>query len=498
MACRTAVATVTSHEEPIDVGSSSGREIERRDDIRQRRRHSSYHAEPWIADFDNVQLLVEQFLGQLERRLDFLETYGQLRIDNGLERAYNTLHAVRESCSHVSDEVIGAGRRKAKVMVETLEEGYKDALAKKETMEQKVHEGVRLMDSFLSDVEARAYAVRDSRLAAANELIDYGWQQVDSGIERAKEVVDDGMDKARRAREALKMKVETAVQRAKQHGLITYEDLPYPWRVNPHVVRGYRFSETKLDCLKSAFSVFSNETVNIWTHGIGLIIVLSIAFYFYPTSLTFSLSSNADVLIAILFFGAACKCLVCSTLWHTMNSISNQPLMERFACVDYTGISLLVASSIMTTEYTAFYCEPVSRWTYMLLTFLLGIGGTILPWHPTFNRADMAWARVGFYVTLAATGFFPVFQLSYQRGYDWMIYFYAPVMKSIGVYLGGAILYAGKVPERWRPGMFDYCGGSHNIWHLAVLGGILFHYSAMHEFFSKAFLRKGSEACSIY
>ena len=495
-ACRAAVS-ITSYEEPARVGSCSAWDSERRVNLRQRRRHSSYHTEPWIADYDNIQLLVEQFLAGLERRLDFLETYGQLKIDNGLERAYSTLHAVRESCSHVSDEVLGAGRRKAKVMIDTFEDRYKDALVRKETMEQKVQEGVRMMEELLSDFEARAYALRDARLAAANELIDSGWRRVDSGIERAKGVVDEQMDKARRAKETLRVKIETAITRAKEHGLITYDDLPQPWRINPHVVRGYRFSETKLDCFKSVFGM-SNETVNIWSHLIGLVIVLAIAFYFYPSSMTFSLSSNADVLIAILFFGAAVKCLVCSALWHTMNSISNLPLMERFACVDYTGISLLVATSIMTTEYTAFYCEPVSRWVYMLLTFVLGVGGTILPWHPTFNRADMAWARVGFYVTLAATGFFPVFQLTYERGWNWMIYFYAPVLKSIGVYLGGAVLYAGKIPERWWPGMFDYFGGSHNIWHLAVLGGILFHYSAMHDFFREAFVRKGTLGCSAY
>ena len=163
--------------------------------------------------------------------------------------------------------------------------------------------------------------------------------------------------------------------------------------------------------------------------------------------------------------------------------------MERFACVDYTGISLLVATSIITTEYTAFYCEPVSRWTYMLLTALLGLGGTILPWHPTFNRADMAWLRVAFYCGLAGTGALPVGQLLATRGSAWVTEFYAPLFKSGAVYLSGAMLYAGKVPERFMPGFFDYLGGSHNIWHVAVLGGILFHYVAMQEFFRVAFAR---------
>ena len=61
----------------------------------------------------------------------------------------------------------------------------------------------------------------------------------------------------------------------------------------------------------------------------------------------------------------------------------------------------------------------------------------------------------------------------------------------------GAFVYASKVPERWCPGMFDYFGGSHNLWHIAVLGGILFHYTAMQEFFSQAF-RRAEGGCPAY
>lgn len=317
---------------------------------------------------------------------------------------------------------------------------------------------------------------------------------MDEGFEKAKGVVDEGIERARRAKESLKENIEVAIARAREHGLIKYEDLPHPWRVNPHIVRGYRFKESKIDCIRSILSV-SNETVNIWSHGVGLIIVLAIAFYFYPMSVNFSLSSNADVLIAAVFFIAACKCLVCSTIWHTMNGIAEQTLMERFACVDYTGISFLIAASIMTTEYTAFYCEPISRGIYMLTTAILGIGGIIIPWHPTFNRSDMNWARVAFYVCLGVSGFIPAVQLCFTRGPAWCYYFYAPVAKSVAVYLIGACVYASKIPERWWPGVFDYVGGSHNLWHLAVLGGILFHYMAMQDFFEGAFQRGQREGC---
>jgi adiponectin receptor len=420
----------------------------------------------------------------------WLENYRQMQIDAGLKRGYAVLEAVRESCPQVSGgELMGAGRRRAKILVETLEEKYKDAVATKETLEQKAQASMRLMEGWLSDLEAGAYAIKEGGIAG---VVDEGWRRVDEGMERGRKALDEGMERARRMRES----IEQAIARAREHGLIRYEDLPTPWQVNPFILRGYRFSDSKISCLKSTLS-FSNETVNIWSHFLGLILILTVAFYFYPTSANFSSSTKTDIFIAFMFFFAATKCLVCSTVWHTMNSISNQTLLERFACIDYTGISLLIAASIMTTEYTAFYCEPVSRSVYITMTFTLGVLGVILPWHPTFNRQDLAWARVGFYVTLATTGFAPVLQLSLTRGTEWTFHFYAPVAKSILVYLVGACIYASQMPERWCPGAFDYVGGSHNIWHVAVLGGILFHYVAMQEFFAKAFLRAGSE-CSIY
>lgn len=443
-------------------------------------------------------LKVELFLFELERRLQWLEEYRKShmeQIDAGFRRAYATLETVRDSCCAASDELMGGGKKRAKILVETLESRYNDVLATKETLEQKAYAGMRLMESFLSEMEARANAVRAGGLSGA-ALLGEGWKAVDAGWTHAREAMgeamDEGMERARRAKDALRESIERAIELAKENRLIHYKDLPHPWRVNPYILRGYRFTTSKLECLTSMFS-FSNELFNIWSHLIGTFIVLAVAFYFYPLHTNFRDSTTADVVIAGMFFFAACKCLVCSTIWHTMNGIASQSLMERFACVDYTGISFLVAASIVTTEYTAFYCEPFSRWTYILLTLSFGIAGIILPWHPTFNRADMAWARVAFYCFLAMTGFAPLAQLSYTRGFQWCIYFYAPVLKSLFVYLAGALIYASQIPERWFPGFFDYCGASHNIWHVAVLGGILFHYNAMQELFANAYQRAPDE-----
>ncbi|KAL9115334.1 MAG: hypothetical protein Q9227_000655 [Pyrenula ochraceoflavens] len=490
MACSVGSLTVESSEYPSTRASSTSRDTPEEPLLRGRRH--SYHTirrrQSSICDSDALFVRVDLFLNELETRLAWLQDYKQAsfqQVDAKLKQGYAALEAVRDSCSYASGELIwGAARQRTRILVETLEDRYKDVIATKTTLEQKAQASMRLLETYLSELEARAHAKQTDFTNA----VEKGMKRVDSSISHAREVVDEGLDRARQAKESLKEAISHALQRAHETRLILYQDLPHPWRVNPHILRGYRFSESPLECITSVFRP-SNETVNIWSHAIGLVIVLAIAFYFYPSSAMFPSSSKADILITAVFFIAACKCLICSTMWHTMNSIADKTLLDRFACVDYTGISFLIAASILSSEWTAFYCEPVPRTIYMTLTVVLGIAGTILPWHPTFNRADMAWARVLFYVSLGATGFAPVIQLNITRGPEWSYYFYAPITSSIIVYLAGAVIYASQIPEKWFPGCFDYFGGSHNIWHLAVLGGILFHYMAMHEFFHNAFLR---------
>ncbi|KAI0013396.1 HlyIII-domain-containing protein [Xylariaceae sp. FL0662B] len=497
-----------AHEDLSDARSSGASSQE--NPPRQRRRHSSCTPPRrkslinHIMDGEELLLLkVDLFLSELERRLEHLENYYEpVNLDASIPKAFSTLQAVRERCSQVSEEVIGAGRRRLQIMVETLETRYHEALAAAESMNEKARVGIELLDGMLTDFETRALKLRDQGLAnaadAAESLMDEGRRVRDEGLERARGVMHDGFERAKHTTESVREHIQYAIACARERGLIRYEELPVPWRINPHIINGYRFTESKIGCIRSMFGV-SNETVNIWSHALGLILVLSIAFYFYPTSANFSMYTQTDIFIAALFFFAACKCLICSTAWHTMNCVADQTLLERFACIDYTGISLLIAASIMTTEYTAFYCEPISCWTYITATAVLGIAGTILPWHPKFNGQDMAWLRVGFFVGLGATGLMPVFQIILTRGASWGFEFYtgSNLLKSVSVYVLGACVYASKVPERWFPGKFDYCFNAHNFWHFAVLGGILYHYVAMQEFFTSAFQR-AQEDCPNY
>ncbi|KAF5659651.1 IZH3 [Fusarium circinatum] len=492
----TAITTACAYKarDGDNIASTSGSDI--RPDVEPRRRRHSFFIPRrrsivgHIMDGEEGLLLkVDLFLSELERRLDFIENYVDLSKDSSISRTFSTLQAVRSRCSHASEEVLGAGRRRLHIMVDTLEARYKETLEAAESLNEKAHVGVDLLENMLSDFETRAYKLREQGFANAANAAE-------AFMDEGRRVANEGIERAIQAALSLEDHIQQAIVLAKEGRLLSYDDLPSPWRNNPHIHKGYRFTESKLECVRSAFNL-SNELVNIWSHALGLILVLAIALYFYPNTANFTLSTKSDVFVAGVFFVMACLTLVCSTVWHTMNAVADVDAISIFACVDYTGISLLIAASIMTTEYTAFYCDPVSRYIYMGLTAFLGIGGVILPWHPRFNGADMAWARVAFFVGLALTGFMPMVQLGWTHGLDFVYNFYSPISKSMLVYFTGAVVYASKIPERWFPGCFDYVGGSHNLWHAAVLGGILFHYSAMQTFFANAFHR-AEAGCPSY
>ena len=391
MSCATSITTTTL-EVPSTASraSSTSRESDDRTALLRRGRRHSYDTfrprSTSLCNADAIYVRVDLFLNELKRRLDRLERYtsdSRLQLDAQLERGYNALRDVRDSCASFpsSDLLWGAARHRAGILVETLETKYNELMPTRETFEQKAQASMRVMETYLSELEARTHAGRNGL----------------NLINTTREIFEEGYDKAKHARDLLAESIANALTLAQTNRLISYDDLPIPWRGNPHILKGYRFNETSVDCIVSMFRP-SNETVNIWSHLIGLFIVLVLAFYIYPSTAIYPLSSKLDILVAAGFFAAACKCLACSTMWHTMNSIADKCTLDRFACVDYSGIAMLVAASILSTEWTAFYCEPVSRAVYMSLTVVLGLLGSILPWRESFNRNDMAWFRVPSYV----------------------------------------------------------------------------------------------------
>lgn len=190
-----------------------------------------------------------------------------------------------------------------------------------------------------------------------------------------------------------------ALEGGKQR-LLRYEELPHAWRNNPHILSSYRFVEIHRwgAILKSAFEWHNEvrtglgarlaialtphpQTINIQSHFIGFISLVWLLVYHFPSSAHFTPTSHTgDTAIALLFIGAAMKCLLCSAAWHLLAGCAHSGWHTGAACVDYVGISGLIAASVMGIEYYGFYCKPQVAAAYMVFSATCGVVGMILPW----------------------------------------------------------------------------------------------------------------------
>lgn len=383
---------------------------------------------------DGVLQKVDRFLSTLESRLDDLEEFGLQKlgqVDDSVHHAYDMLRDVRR-------EAIGNGWRRADAVLAYVETRYHSIVDPAEQGPGSVVNGLRYLEERLAHIESSCFDVVDGTLAIG---------------------------------------VQSAL-RAAADRLLTYDELPLQWRDNPYIIRGYRFTQTYADCVYSLVRVH-NETCNIWTHLVGFFVMLGLAFCHLPTTLSWRNSSTMDRITLVVFLVAAMKCLVCSAVWHTFSGIARVKMKKNFACVDYTGITVLIAASILTTEYTALYCNSTARTVYMAVTAGCGIGGAMFTWMPSFDRKESRVKRIVFFVSFAVAGLLGFLHAAWYHGLTETFLFYLPVFKSLACYGCGVIIYSFLIPERWCPGgIFDYFGMSHNLWHISVFGGIYYHYIA--------------------
>ncbi|KAF2266357.1 HlyIII-domain-containing protein [Lojkania enalia] len=282
-------------------------------------------------------------------------------------------------------------------------------------------------------------------------------------------------------KELLEDQIKQALAITKTGSLLTISQLPPPWRINPFITRGYTFAPSITLCVHSTFRL-SNESFNIWSHVFGVSSVIYLAFWHYPLTPIYAQATGVDNLIMATFFAAAGICLGCSVFWHTMKCHCDPHFMISCASVDLSGVTIMISAMNVLAQYTTFYCSSSFQKVYISLTALSGAISLILGWSPKFRHPDLAWVRVVVFTLLGIVGLLPMGHLAIKDGTNMAWTFYQSIWVDVvaPIFLG-AWIYAAKVPERWWPGIFDFSGHSHNVWHVAVLATVWGGYKAALE-----------------
>ncbi|KAH7043003.1 hemolysin-III related-domain-containing protein [Linnemannia elongata] len=314
----------------------------------------------------------------------------------------------------------------------------------------------------------------EDQLHKTNETVAATWRSTKASANEKMKVVEHQMSETWDASKA-------AFEGAKR--LLRFEELPKEWQSNPYILTGYRFLSSKRQCLWSIFKIH-NETCNIWTHMLGLIGLIGLGLYIHTTFLHHG--TVWDHAVFLFFFLAASKCLICSTLYHTFLCHSRLPVMRCAATLDYIGIGVLITASVMATLHYGFFCD-VERWIFLAFSFGMGIVGCILPLYPFFDLPSFRYFRIFIFLGMACSGIVPLTYVAYMKGPLNTWNFIAPFCKSGLAYLTGLLFYGHRFPEKQFPGVFDRWGHSHQVWHVAVVAGIYYHYMAMVHFYNSRY-----------
>ncbi|KAI3654586.1 hypothetical protein MP228_000640 [Amoeboaphelidium protococcarum] len=254
-----------------------------------------------------------------------------------------------------------------------------------------------------------------------------------------------------------------------------YKDVPTFLQDNEYIRSGYRAYYTYFELWHSVLRLH-NESMNIWSHLFGLCLVL----YLFIQTVGGMRSEDAlvgDKLAMSMFFCCAIACFLFSSLFHTHYSHSKYAFV-KFGCLDYAGISTMICGSNSIITYLAFYCDAISRRVWVTLTIMVAFVGVIGPFHEKWAHRSFRKWRAIIYTLSAVTSATPCFQYLIEYGFPETLDYRAYV--GIGVmtffYLGGAFIYASRIPERWFPGKCDIFGHSHQWWHIAVICATYAHY----------------------
>jgi len=125
---------------------------------------------------------------------------------------------------------------------------------------------------------------------------------------------------------------------------------------------------------------------------------------------------------------------------------------------------------LLSTLVLFILLHVIAQWVYLGLVTTLGIVGLMISYIPIFASAKCIWVRTGFFIAFGLSAFAPFIHMvaELELWYVFLLGWKEAIMG--GLYIGGAVIYASKIPERWFPGKLD-CSllSSHPLWHIIVV-----------------------------
>jgi len=302
------------------------------------------------------------------------------------------------------------------------------------------------------------------------------------------------------------------------------DDIPQFGVVNDFIHAGYRPPLSYRKCFRSAFA-WNNETLNIWTHVLGLAVFVvqllrfnwvvvpdlqesdSFRHFMSSSSSLASSSSSSSSSFSLSSSLLSSSSSSSASSWSSWLPPSPSELTSSITCVwnlsmicfglcmgfsagfhlfschslevstwwlglDFLGMSVATLGCYLSGIFCAFACNPF--WRDFYLTLVVGILLLIvfLPfiikdyWEP-----EWVWIRAANQIGAVSFGIVPILHAIIIEGGFSSPFASLFVRAVFDLYFFAGLsffFYASKLPERLLPGRFDCIGQSHQIWHVFI------------------------------
>ena len=151
--------------------------------------------------------------------------------------------------------------------------------------------------------------------------------------------------------------------------------------------------------------------------------------------------------------------------------------------LDLAGIGINIIFAPIPFIYYAFYCDKQTAYIYISINVAVGTASLVsnlFSWAHKHENRGLRVSIIGISATICSIGLIHAFINdfvfnNYGDSYTMkpMLYFFIPTTLFYSI---GFMFFLAKCPERKRPGHYDICGHSHQIWHAFVVLAIIFTY----------------------
>ncbi|KAJ6244635.1 adiponectin receptor protein [Anaeramoeba flamelloides] len=247
-----------------------------------------------------------------------------------------------------------------------------------------------------------------------------------------------------------------------------------------YINKGYRVNFSVPLCFKTALLHAHNETINIWTHFIGLVIFLVLFIITFQLESVKKAERSAKVCIAIYLVGSV-LCFFSSTTFHIFNCSSNR-IRNIVLRMDLSGVSIMIATTAIPLMDFGFQKSRTFQIIYTIILGAYSIIMILLFWLKKETVTSIP-LRLMLLIGMSIIAFGPLVHAFFILPKDLALDFLWRIGILYLLYGIGVLFYILNIPERWsKTGKFDIIGSSHQTWHIFVFISAIYGYTVCLHF----------------